>query len=75
MTDEELLSTTQSLWQNVMKLDEETCWRLLDKEAKSLRRFSIMNRLYGRATKLRTVREREKLFQVTSDDQADNNRL
>ena len=60
--NKEILESTQTLGAGIMLLTENECWELLEYEKSGSRRFTVMNRLYGRATKLRTARERNELF-------------
>lgn len=48
--------------ENVQNLDEETLWKLLQRERKGEKRTQFLIRLYGRYNKLRTVRERKELL-------------
>ena len=46
----------------LLTLPEERCWELLAMEYKGRKRFGYIQRLYGRANKLRTLRERREWF-------------
>lgn len=43
------------------KTTEEDCWKLLKSERAGPRRLQFMLRIYGRANKLRTERERKEI--------------
>ncbi len=43
-------------------VSEEQCWELLDAERTGRRRTHFLIRIYGRANKLRAIRERDDLL-------------
>lgn len=46
----------------LQRVGEEQCWELLEAEQAGAHRMHFMIRIYGRANKLRAVRERDALF-------------
>lgn len=56
------LSNWVALNKALPNLTERQCWNLLAKERAGLRRTQFLLRLYGRANKLRGIRERRDLF-------------
>ena len=57
--DAEVLLNWTTLNENLTKLKEDDCWRLLDKERETKNRRQFVLRLFGRGNILRGHRERE----------------
>lgn len=60
---EKYLATWRILNEKISELSEDDCWDLIEYEKNNKERIQVILRLYGRAGKLRGVRERHKLFQ------------
>lgn len=56
-----LLENWAGLNAQLGELTEEECWHLLALEKTGLKRLQFLLRIYGRANKLRTQRERQEL--------------
>lgn len=54
--------TVNSFLRDVAEKDEPLVWRLLDVEKAYQKRHTVMLRLYGKASRLRMLRERREIF-------------
>ncbi len=61
-TPQEALSNWHRMNRYLQRVGEEQCWELLEAEQAGAHRMHFMIRIYGRANKLRAVRERDALF-------------